>query len=263
MKKYQLNKDVSQRIVDGILQGYKNYIQERTEKNTQMKISTAYAWVKGNHIDDQTATICEEVGIKYSKAKAGYTWGYLQFTNLDENTMFIIKNSKYFNEENFPGGTAFTGRKRRSLNNENYLKKLSKINQDIDFPAELTLFIDDMLPRTMTLFDDSVMKSLEDNDVSKLQADFDKFYIITYETDQFNMVSSIKVWMPNPINNKAYLVEDLTDYIGSSTIDITDLDTSVLENDYLDFDYDSPTALDYDIFHEDDLPKEDEGNSKS
>lgn len=263
MKKYQLTSDVNQRIVDGILQGYKNYIQERTEKNILMKISTAYAWVKGNHIDDQTATVCEEVGIKYSKAKAGYTWGYLQFTNPDESTMFIIKNSKYFNEENFPGGIGVTGKKRRSANNENYLKKLSKINQKIDFPTEPTLFMDDMLPRTMTLFDDLVMKSLEENDVSKLQTDFNKFYIITYETDQSHMVSTIKVWMPNPINNKAYLVEDLTDYIGSSTIDISDLDTSVLESDILEFDYDSPTAFDYDIFHEDDLPKEDEGNSKS
>lgn len=263
MEKYLFHKEINQRIVDGILQGYKNYIHERTEKSTQMKISTAYAWVKGNHIDDQTAAICEEIGIKYSKARAGYTWGYLQFTNPCERTMFIIKNSKYFNKDNFPGGTGMSSRKRRTANEENYLKKLSKINQNVEFPIEPTLFVVEMLPHTMTLFDDSVMKSLEDNDISKLQSDFNKFYIITYETDQTNMVSSIKVWMPNPINNKAYLVGDLTDYISSSSVDIADLDTSVLENDYFEYDYDSPTAVDYDIFHEDDLPKKDKGDNKS
>lgn len=43
-----------------------------------MKISSAYAWVRGNHIDDQIAEECNDMDISFTKAKAGYTWGYLQ-----------------------------------------------------------------------------------------------------------------------------------------------------------------------------------------
>ncbi|MFX0560731.1 hypothetical protein TEPIDINF_002165 [Tepidibacillus infernus] len=258
MKEYQLGKQVSQRIVDGILQGYKNYIQERIEKSQQMKISSAYAWVKGNHIDDQTAIKCEEIGIKFNKARAGYTWGYLQFIDENESSMYIIRNSRYFDEENFSKGRKVTGERNRDQENENYLKKLSKINQNIQFPTEPTLFMDETdVHKSMTLFDDAVMKSLLDSDVAKLQQEFNKFYIITYEIDQANMIASIKVWLPNPENDKAYLVEDLTDLINTSSIDLTDLDTSVLENDQLEFNNESTNAIDYDIFHEDDLSKED------
>lgn len=263
MKEYRFNQEVNQKIVDGILHGYKNYIQERVEKNMQMKISTAYAWVKGNHIDDQTAIECEDIGIDYKKARAGYTWGYLQFTAANDRSMFIVKNGKYFDEDNFPIGKKVTRRKNK-VQEENYLKKLSRVNRNIDFPAPHSLFDDEKnAPVNMTLLDDTVMKSLEDTDVSRLQDEFDKFFIITYEIDQANMVSSIKSWMPNPADDTAYLTEDLTELIESSSVDLSELDTTVLENEQVDFDYESPAAIEFDIFHEDDLPREDKGNDES
>lgn len=263
MKAYRFNQMVNQKIVDGILQGYKNYIQERAEKNSQMKISTAYAWVKGNHIDGQTATECEDIGIGYKKAKAGYTWGYLQFIADNDQSMFIIKNSRYFNKQNVSGGRGISGKRQEARSEENYLKKLSRINHNVDFPTQLSFFPDDSNSQgSMTIFDDLVMDTLEDNDASKLQDTFNKFYIIAYEIDQGNMIASIKAWMPNPADDIAYQVEDLTELINSSTVDLSNLDTSVLENDQVEFDHDSPTATDYDIFHEHDLPSEDEGNNK-
>lgn len=77
-KRNRMSADVNQSIVNGILQGYKNYLEERKAKRAEMKISSAYAWVRGNHIDDQIAEECNEMDISFTKAKAGYTWGYLQ-----------------------------------------------------------------------------------------------------------------------------------------------------------------------------------------
>ncbi|RKL65862.1 hypothetical protein CR203_18600 [Salipaludibacillus neizhouensis] len=261
MKEYRFNRQVNQKIVNGVLQGYKNYIQERIEKDLQMKISSAYAWVKGNHIDDQTAVECEEIGINYKKARAGYTWGYLQFIASNDQSMFIIKNNKYFDQDNFPDGKGVNGKK-RSHNDENYLKKLSRINNKVDFPTPLTLLSEENVPHSMSILDDAVLKSLEDSDVSNLQEVYNKFYIFTYSLDQANMVSSIKMWMPNPANDKAYLVEDLTELIDASSVDISGIDTSVLEDDQSEFDFDSPAAIEYDIFHEEDLPSENEGNDE-
>ncbi|WP_176449041.1 hypothetical protein [Lentibacillus sp. CBA3610] len=46
MEKYRMSPNVNQSVVNGILQGYKNYIDERKVKRQEMNISTAYAWVK-------------------------------------------------------------------------------------------------------------------------------------------------------------------------------------------------------------------------
>ncbi|KYG30042.1 hypothetical protein [Alkalihalobacillus trypoxylicola] len=246
MKQYRFSNDMNQKIVDGILQGYKNYVDEREEKRKSMKISSAYAWVKGNHIDDQTASLCKEIGVEYKNATAGYTWGYLQLVSKDTRKMFILKNARYFNKDNFPGGTGVNGKKNKEKKKDNYLKNLSKINQDVDFPKEKNLLTDDN-PTFLRLFDDNTLKSLEKSDVNKLQKDFDNFYIVTYGLDEGNMISNIKVWMPNPNNDVAYEVDDLTSLISTSSIDITDIDTSVLENDLMDDDYTYNTAFDYDI----------------
>lgn len=257
MKKYRFTQDVNQKIVDGILQGYKNYIHERDDKRRNMKISDAYAWVKGNHIDDQTASECEDAGIVYKKAKAGYTWGYLQFSSSGNKSMFIIKNAKYFNPENFPGGKGIRGNKRRNNDEDNYLKKLSKINQGVDFPEEPSLFtVDTELPEYISIFDDNVLKSLENTEVSRLQKEYDKFYIVTYEIDEAFMISKIQVWMPNPIDNCAYLVDELTNLIGNSHVDFADVDTTALENDKIEYDYDNLTATDFGIVHDDELSQE-------
>lgn len=264
MQEYTFSSEVNQVIVDGILNGYKSYIHERNEKQRTMVISDAYAWVKGNHIDDQTARECANVGIEYKKARAGYTWGYLQFTSSEDKSMFIIKNSKYFNEENFPGGKGIDGNKKRKKNDENYLKKLSRVNWKINFPETPTL-----LPKEkgsvefLTLFDDNTMKSLEDTEVSRLKEEYDKFYIVTYEIDEAFMISKISVWMPNPNDEKAYLVEDLTELINNSSVEFDDVDLTALESDEMDYNYDSPAAIDFDIFHDDELDREKTDNDDS
>ncbi|MBC2673715.1 hypothetical protein [Listeria booriae] len=50
-----LNEFQAQAVVDGILEGYKNYLDERRQKKEELRVSAGYAFTKGNHIDDTIA----------------------------------------------------------------------------------------------------------------------------------------------------------------------------------------------------------------
>src|SRR4051794_38678881 len=92
MNDYKFPTSLSQNIVNGILDGYNNYLNERKQKKREMNISSAYAWVKGNHIEHAVSEQCKD-NIEYKPSKAGYTWGYLRFMNKEDKVLFIIKNS--------------------------------------------------------------------------------------------------------------------------------------------------------------------------
>lgn len=61
-----------------------------------MNVSGAYAWTKGNHIDDQVSKIGKEKGLQFAIEKAGYTWEYLRFTvsEKSEEYMIIVKSTQ-------------------------------------------------------------------------------------------------------------------------------------------------------------------------
>lgn len=59
MKNYNLDDRLNKKIVFGLVNGYQDYLDVRKEKFEKMKISGAYAWVKGNHIEDRIADACE------------------------------------------------------------------------------------------------------------------------------------------------------------------------------------------------------------
>ena len=67
MKEPKFNEILNQKIVNGFLKGYKNYFIERKEKNETMHVSSAYAWVKGNHIYHNTAESCKDNGVVFKK----------------------------------------------------------------------------------------------------------------------------------------------------------------------------------------------------
>lgn len=216
-----------------------------------MHISTAYAWVKGNHIDDQTAEECKDLGIDFTRAKAGYTWGYLQFNINNKNRMFIIKNAKYFDEKNFPRSKGVQGQKRKE-EKESYLKRLSRINSNVEFPEELTLFTRDEGEKIVSIFDDEILKQLEEPQARRLEKEFEQFYIITYEIDESFAISKIRMLMPNPHDDKAYEVEDLSEFIGTSPVRFDDNDFEVLVDDGFDVP-DVASAYHYGIVPEEEL----------
>ena len=120
MDNFKLATKICQAIVDGRLSGYLNYLDERRKKKDEMNVSGAYAWTKGNHIDDQISKLANGQGLSFIPDKAGYTWEYLKFilNEQNENYLIIIKNSKRI-QQTFDG---------KELKDDNYLVEFSDIN---------------------------------------------------------------------------------------------------------------------------------------
>ncbi|KIX90273.1 hypothetical protein TP70_08555 [Staphylococcus microti] len=96
MNEFSLPTELNQLIVDGILNGYKEYLEERRAKKEKYIVSTGFSWSKANIIDTYVAKACSEFeGVSYKVDKAGYTWEYVQFTlkHAQESFLFIVKNS--------------------------------------------------------------------------------------------------------------------------------------------------------------------------
>ena len=236
MKQYRFEDDLNQKIVDGILKGYASYVRERAEKREQMIISGAYAWVKGNHIDHHTGLEVSDMEIEYNTARAGHTWGYLQFRHSEDgrNRIFIIRNAKYFNETEFD--RAKTPKNTDAKRKTNYLLELAKANANVKFE-------DIVEPSDLEYEQMSIDLGSPNTDVSvqtakSLSESVNEFHIVTYLTDETNAIREIRHVMPNPVNKKAYLVNDLSHFIGTSEVNMIDLDYSALstnEDDAAEF----------------------------
>ncbi|MEK3821473.1 hypothetical protein MKY20_20575 [Cytobacillus sp. FSL W8-0315] len=229
MMEYKLAKELNQKLVDGIFDGYREYLDVRREKAKTLKVSGAYAWVKGNHIDHHVALSCESYGVESILAKAGLTWQYLQFIHEDENVLFIVKNARYFNAEQVDHGRDAMGRTRTKK--ISYMEELMQINSEVDFNYIPSDLYETSTQLELELIEDVRLNESENKEISKIKSNYDRFYIITYKIDEGQQIEEIRLWMPNPVNNKAYLIEDLTTYINvSHTIEIdSDLKT-VLSN---------------------------------
>lgn len=69
---YKFSEELNIRLVKGIEQGYSDYAEVRREKRAELLVSSAYAWVKGNHIEDRVARELQDFGINFKSEKAGY-----------------------------------------------------------------------------------------------------------------------------------------------------------------------------------------------
>ncbi|MDI2588066.1 hypothetical protein OR571_13310 [Psychrobacillus sp. NEAU-3TGS] len=233
MNDYKLAEVLNQKIVDGLMEGYREYLNVRREKSRTMRVSGAYAWVKGNHIDDQVATSCESYGVQSKLAKAGLTWQYLQFKHHDEKILFIVKNARYFDEEQVDQGKDANGKTRKSK--MSYMEKLMGINEGIDFGNIKTQESNGSVQ--LELLEDLRLSEADDIAIASIESEFTRFYIVTYAIDENQLISKISLLMPNPKNNKAYLIDDLIKYVNPShDIDIDEelkdaLSNSVETND--------------------------------
>ncbi|MNI35903.1 hypothetical protein D3C73_899400 [compost metagenome] len=221
MEQYKFNTEHAQMIVESIVEGYHDYIEHRKDRRQKMKISSAFAWTKGNFIESKIADECEKFGFSYQKSKAGLTWDYLQFTQNESNILFLIKNAAYFDENAFSKSTLPSNRKGA---HRTYLHELSKINTDLDFPS--STFITTNQGNTfeqLTLF---VPERSVSKDIKEFHSYYNQFHILTYSIDDAYQISSINQYIPNPHDNIAYLVEDLSTYISGA--ELTDEDREVI-----------------------------------
>lgn len=229
MKEYMLAKELNQKIVDGIIEGYREYLEVRREKAKALKVHSAYAWVKGNHIDHHVAVACKPLGVESKVAKAGLTWQYLQFENEDKKMLFIVKNARYFNPEEVNIGKDALGQTRSTK--ITYMQDLININSGIHFINSLPVKSKEPQQLELELLEDYWLREDDNDAIAKIKTNYDRFYIVTYEIDEGYQISEIRLWMPNPANNKAYLIDNLTTYINAShTIEIEEELINVLTN---------------------------------
>ncbi|RKQ11734.1 hypothetical protein D8M05_19375 [Oceanobacillus bengalensis] len=184
LKEFKLAEALNQRIVDGLMEGYREYLEVRREKSRNMKVSGAYAWVKGNHIDDQVAKTCLSYGVESKLAKAGLTWQYLQFQHQDEKILFIVKNARYFNREQVNKGKDAKGNTRNAK--LSYMEDLMKINSGIDFNHLKTDNSFDTVQ--LELLEENFLSEEDNIEIAKIESDYDVFYIVTYEIDENQII---------------------------------------------------------------------------
>ncbi len=233
MEEYLLPAQLNERIVDGIIEGYRDYLDVRRQKARELKVHGAYAWVKGNHIDHYVALSCEEYGVTSTLAKAGMTWQYLQFSHENEKILFIVKNARYFNIEEVDKGRDAKGRTRESK--ASYMENLMNINGQVKFDEIPAKAFNRSIQ--LELLEDFQPVLLEGEDTKGLHTHFDRFYIATYNIGEDHQIAEIRLWMPNPADNRAYLISELTSYIGQKSAHLFEIEEelkSVLTQTFAD-----------------------------
>ncbi|WP_046231759.1 hypothetical protein [Paenibacillus algorifonticola] len=246
MDQYKFSPAHNNMIVDAIVEGYRDYVDHRKDRKSKMKISSAFSWTKGNFIESKLAEECIAHGFTYKKSKAGLTWDYLQFINGDSKILFLIKNAAYFNEDCFSQATLpDESESKGSL--RTYLHELSKINKDLPFSssekspkrAKQTERVEQL-----SLF---ILESKVKADLDNFKSSYNEFHILTYSIDEAYQISEVLHYLPNPNDNIAYLVEDLSDFISGATL--SDEDREVVAPEIND-DRMDPAAFDIGIYED-------------
>lgn len=217
-------------IVKGIVSGYKDYIEIRKEANKKLYISDAYAYIKSNHIDSEVASHVKSY-IDFQKRSAGPAWKFLEFkeqSDYNEKRMvFILKNERYFDKNNVTFGKNALSDKEK--NEKKYLADYVEKNIDVDFQAKREEYKSVYQPNA----DDILFKPQKNKKVNEGE----EFYIVTYNIDVLSaQLNSVKLWMPNPKDNKAIILRDLTEELNDilqsdETYSIDSDDLEVLKSD--------------------------------
>lgn len=223
MEEYKFSPKDSQIIVNAIVEGYREYIEHRKDRHKKMKISSAFAWTKGNFIESKLADIGDTIDLIYRKSKAGLTWDYLQFIHEDKKILFLIKNAAYFNENSFSQAKLPDKNKRKGPR-RTYLHELSKVNIALKFKRN-TQTSEGLLETNeqLSLF---VSEQVVLDELEHIKKTYNEFHILTYKIDDAFQISDIIHYLPNPNDNIAYEIENLSQYI--SGVELTNEEKEIL-----------------------------------
>lgn len=250
MEQYRFKPEHSEIIVKAIIEGYREYIEHRIDRRERMEISSAFAWTKGNFIESKIAEYFKEddgEAFTHKKSKAGLTWDYLQFTHKDSKVLFLIKNAAYFNEKCFSWAKLPAGMDRKDAL-RTYLHDLSKINADLKFPTDSSYHelhqSEEVVQLSLPIPLHQVTRVKEE--IKQLSSMYNEFHILTYAMDDAYQISKVKHYLPNPHDNIAYLIEDLSDLISGAELDDREREVLAPDSDgMLD-----PAAYDIEILEE-------------
>ncbi|MGV2929324.1 hypothetical protein RW115_12055 [Macrococcus capreoli] len=222
-------------IVQGINQGYLDYILERVKKENEMIISDAYSYMKGNHIDTAIAETLSTL-MSFTKKSAGPSWKYLEFNSLEEDSdkRFIVKNEKYFDPQNVSKGKDINDKTKDRV--RQYLKDY--ISDNPSSVSDLYVVNNDSNQLVLNLKDEGLIDAPVERKNNSLA------YIVTYNIDSITMrMDTIKVWLPIPDKDEAILVDDLTELLreieSASPSIITEEHIKVLSNDVNHYELDA------------------------
>lgn len=219
MNELNLPSGLNQKIVNGILTGYKDYLAVRIHAHKSLRVSSAYAWVKGNHIDSKVADACESFpNLQSSIELAGYAWEYIQFTltKSSEKYMIIIK-------DNLATQKTFDGKPELS-NTNNYLYQLAGANNNLNIPNY----------KTQKQVQLELLGYPDLEHLSAISTGLSRFYVVTYEVDNLSkMIKSINLTLPKQRTMNLVQVADLTPLIENSNITITPEELSSVQNDQI------------------------------
>src|SRR5690625_8000053 len=101
MEKYKFTQEYYTMIVKAKIDGYREYVEHRRDRENKMIISSAFAWTKGNFIESEIAKTCKDIGFTYIFSNAGPTWQYLQFVDHETKSLFLIRNARYLDRKSF------------------------------------------------------------------------------------------------------------------------------------------------------------------
>mgnify|MGYP001404336343 CR=1 FL=1 len=219
MEQYAFSKELSERVVRGIIKGYKSYVEERSKKKRELLISSAYAWVIGNHIDHYVAEETKSLGVRFHFSKAGYSWGYIQFLDVRNNSLFLIKNADGIPKK----------QNQRPRRPDGYIEMMARrINGNIDFSGS------SVVHEQMNLFPvyEQTELNLEPLDhVLEQMEEIEQFYIVTYTINEEKRISNISLCLPHPETYELHVVDDWSEIIDNVGIKISDKALSKLEDD--------------------------------
>lgn len=242
MDELLLNQDITQILVNSTMTGYTNYVKRRKQDVSELIISRAGTWMKGNYIDDAVAKESEQYGVKHQTKMAGYSWEYLQFDYYDKHTdsinSIIFKNYKtlvngiHSKNNKLPDYLA-----RDSIGNIDILRKHQNDIQPTNKAIQLEL-----LPPTFNSLSDKEDKILSNNEQHR-------FYVIGYNLGKDGNIEFLKLLMPNPVTNALVEVEDWTKYIVDAPVQPNPDDLIVLQNEkeVPEGQYDDTSNMNYEV----------------
>src|SRR5690625_2054 len=244
MEKYKFTQEHYTMIVKAIIDGYREYIRQRRDRESKMILSSAFAWTKGNFIESEIAATCKEIGFTHIFSQAGTTWQYLQFVDHETKSLFLIRNGRYFNPTSFASSKAPIPSKEQGKLRL-YLHELSKINQYVEFsPSYKPKKIQKESNRQLSFLytEKAVSEQLE-----LFKSKYESFHILTYTLDAAQQITKIMHYLPNPSDRIAYEIADLSNYISGA--ELTEEERSVIAPEREDFI--DPDAFDIGIFEVD------------
>lgn len=222
----------SKALVDGILKGYKDYLAERREKK-QMKVSSGYAFTKGNHIDDQVAKSLNQLIDSDEVKKAGESWEYLKFdlTIEGDRCFFLVKNASRISRSFQKGKYESEYLVDYSKTNRPFLSKIRQTQSKIESEIQLLLW-----------------ETKEEEQLQNIRGEeYDRFYVVIYETDSKSKeIVKVEVVVPDSDTRVLHMVQDLSSYIATSDVVIELDEYSAVVNEEETFS-DTGSGYDYTV----------------